>query len=358
MLRLHVTCLCSLLLLANVGVAQPVADPNAVTDPNAVVAEPTPANGRQPLVAIAIEVNGDVSFAPLDPNGAVGEFAPLEVDQELSELTVVRTGVLSSAKFQFGREEPYSAAVLDSASELTLSEINKDNTSKRVRLGLSYGQVRAGVAEGGLQSDFTIDSPIASLSKEGTWDFYMSYEQYTQRFEIGLLEFGLVKALNRATGQSRRVLPQQYVTNTLRLWLDQADRRSAVAINDMLGQSDIEIAYNRLQNDGLGVIEPGSGRVTQLQLNNPTAQGLFADTIRNSIGGPLPIGGGPVIPPNVITPPAIRRPEGFFGTGRGDDLVNVLISADSELAGRGFAQPGRYLFRRSALQNWMHKHGR
>ena len=57
--------------------------------------------------------------------------------------------------------------------------------------------VRAGVAEGGLKSDFTIDSPVATLSKRGTWNFALYYERETERFEISLLDRGLVEAIDK-----------------------------------------------------------------------------------------------------------------------------------------------------------------
>jgi len=54
-----------------------------------------------------------------------------------------------------------------------------------------------------------VDSPVATLSKRGTWDFGLFYERGTDRFEIFLLDQGLVDAFSKLTGQHRQVLPQE-----------------------------------------------------------------------------------------------------------------------------------------------------
>jgi hypothetical protein len=232
---------------------------------------------------------------------------------------------------------------------VVISEAYKTQQKKVTRVGVGYGKIRAGVAEGGLESDFTVDSPVATLSKRGTWNFGLAYTRGTDRFEIFLLDRGLVDAINKLTQQRRDLTPGQVVTQAMRLWLDEANIRRNVAIVDVLGQEDIQVAFNDLRNSGLGVLSPGSGYENLLNLSNRRAQAQFANLVRNALGN---------VPP--IVPPAVNRnlrPEGFFGTGRGDQLVEVFIDRNSDLAQRGLARPGGLTFRRSALEGWLQRNG-
>ena len=208
------------------------------------------------------------------------------------------------------------------------------------------GRLRAGVAEGGLKSDFTVDSPVATLSKRGTWNFGMSYERGTERFEIFLLDRGLVEALNEVTSQRRGLLPGEAVTQAMRRWAAEAQVRRNVAVPDLLGQGDVEVAFNRLNQDGLGVTSVGGGRAVLIDLSNSMAQEEFARLLRDRY---------PQLTPRLVRRILTRR-EGFFGTGRGDELISVVIKNNSMLAQKGFAKSGTYTFRRSALEGWLNSH--
>lgn len=301
---------------------------------------------RQPVFARVIDVQGDVQHAPAGSR----EWSACKLDDEYPEATRIRTGLRSSIKLQLGQEQPYSVLVIESVGLTELSEIHKTETTKRVRVGVGYGKVRAGVAEGGLVSDFTVDSPVATLSKRGTWNFGLSYEPDTQRFEIFLLDHGLVDALHKATGDTRRLLPGQVVTQAMRRWADEAQIRRNVAIPDILGQGDVEVAFNRIQTDGVGVLNPGGGAAMVIHLSSATNRAEFTRVLERSIET-----GGVVTPPLQLPPgtPRLSRPEGFFGTGRGDELIPVLIDPDSALVKSGAARAGTYRFRRSAVEQWL-----
>jgi hypothetical protein len=289
-------------------------------------------------VATVIELVGDVKHAD-----AGGEWTPCAMDEAYPEGTRFLTGVRSSIKLRIGEEEPYTCMMIDSVGLTELSEAALEGDTKRCRVGVGFGRIVAGVAEGGLKSDFTVDSPVATLSKRGTWGFSLFYERGTDFFEIGLTERGLVEAISTVQAQRRMVNPREAVTSAMRRWLDEASLRRNVPIPDILGQSDIDVAFNHLQNDGLGVLSPGQGRSVILDLSTPQARGTFAQLIRPQLE-------------QVALPPVIidrRRPEGFFGTGRGDQLISVLIDANSDLATRGYARPGTYRFRAQALRNWL-----
>lgn len=311
-------------------------------------AAPAPSrDGRQPIKARVIEVTGDAKVAPLDSS----DWQPVKLGDEYGEGTKIITGVRSAVKLQIGDEAPYSCLLIDSVGLTTLSEAAIiRNTTKKVRIGVGYGRVRAGVAEGGLESDFTVDSPVATLSKRGTWNFSLYYERDTDIFEISLLDRGLVMALNRATGQRRSVRPRELVTQVMRNWLDQSQIERNVPVPDILGQGDIQIAFNRISDEGLGVLAPGDGRRVMLELANPRARALFARRARQALlASGLP-------PLNFNQRPL--RPEGFFGTGRGDELIDVVIKAGDQMALKGFARPGAYHIRRSALEGWLQRNGR
>jgi len=323
------------------GQDRPATDAPAAEQPATA-----PADVGQPIMARVIELHGDVKHAPLDSQ----DYTACKLDDAYPPRTKIITGVRSSIKLQIGDEEPYTCMLIEAVGKTVLSEAYKTEDTKKVRVGVGYGRIRAGVAEGGLKSDFTVDSPVATLSKRGTWGFTLFYERDTDYFEIGLSERGLVEAINRLTQERRALKPRELVTQAMRMWLDQVQLFRNVAIPDILGQGEVQVAFNRLQQDGLGVLQPGEGRAVLLNLSNESARSDFADAARRA----RPLGPGGVVGPSA---PQLRA-EGFFGSGRGDQLLEVMIEANNPLVQQGFARPGKYTFRRSALEGWLRKHGR
>ncbi len=342
----------TLLLVVAVGlIGKPLVaqDAQPANQPQAQPPQSQPAAGR-PIMAKVIAVTGDVQHAPLGEETPV--WKPCKLGDTYPPGTMIRSGVRSSIGLQIGEEEPYTAMVLESVGLTILSEAFKTQTTKRVRVGVGYGRVRAGVAEGGLKSDFTIDSPVATLSKRGTWNFALYYERATERFEISLLDRGLVDAIDKVRGRSVTILPGELVTEVMRKWLDEVQVQRNVAFVDLLGQGEVDVAFNRLRTDGLGVLDPGSGSAPLLNLSTSAAQTEFTSVVLETIQDPI------LLPPPDGGPQPIFRPEGFFGTGRGDQLIPILIDPNSALVKRGFARPGKYHFRRSALESWLKKNQR
>ena len=332
LLKVMVTLSCLLSGVVAVGQEQPAA-----TQPTTAPAE------REPVLATVIDVHGDAQHRPLQAE----QWQPCQVGDEYPQQTVIRTGIRSSLKLQIGDEEPYTAVLIESASKTILSEAYKTRDTKRIRIGVGYGRIRAGVAEGGLKSDFTVDSPVATLSKRGTWNFGLFYERATDRFEVFLLDQGLVEAFDKVAGVRRELLPREAVTQTMRRWLDEAQIRRNVPIPDILGQGEIEIAFNRLRQDGLGVLDAAGGRAVLIDLSTSFAQQEFSRLLTTRV---------PVVPPAPrISRGPFVRPEGFFGTGRGDQLIDVVIEANNPLSQKGLARPGTYKFRRSVAEDWLRK---
>jgi hypothetical protein len=352
--------LAALLLIAATGLASAqspgIAPPDAAAAGQPAAAPPGPAasgpTDRRAVLARVIEVRGDVQYALIGSS----EWKPCQLNDEYGEQTKVRTGLRSSIKFQIGQEPPYTALVVESVGLVSLSELYKTEQTKRVRIGVGHGKIRAGVAEGGLRSEFTVDSPVATLSKRGTWNFGLAYERGTDRFEVFLLDSGLVDALHRLSGKTIELLPGEAVTEAMRAWLDEVQVRENVAVADLFGQEHMQVAFNTLDNSGLGVLGPGGGRAPLLNLSSGFAQQSFAQTLQTQLAqqGVPPTPGILRVIQN--PPPAAGpnfRPEGFFGTGRGDELLEVTLDRQNELVRRGLAKPGRFLFRRSALESWL-----
>jgi hypothetical protein len=322
--------------------AAPQATPAATPQAAPVASQPATAPAdRQPIKARVLEVKGDVKHAPLDSE----DWQPCKVDDEYPEQTVILTGIRSSLKLQVGTDDTYTAVVIEPASKTLLSEAYTTADAKHVNIGVGYGRIRAGVVEGGLKSNFTVESPVATLSKRGTWNFGLFYERGTDRFEIFLLDFGLVDAFSRVTAEQRRLRPGEWVTQAMLRWAEQSQFLRNVAIADFLGQADAFVAFNRLQQDGLRVLNPEGGQTVLINLSNAQAQNTFLDLVRNTL------------PPPILPAGTKTRPEAYFGTGRGEQLIPVIINATSPLAQKGYAQPGTYTFTRSALESWIKQSG-
>jgi len=321
----------------------PQTAPAAAPPTAAATSQPTSAPAdRQPIKARVLEVKGDVKYAPLDSE----DWQPCKVDDEYPEQTVILTGIRSSLKLQVGSDDTYTAVVIEPASKTLLSEAYTTADAKHVNIGVGYGRIRAGVVEGGLKSNFTVESPVATLSKRGTWNFGLFYERSTDRFEIFLLDYGLVDAFSRITAEQRRLPPGERVTQAMLRWAEQSQFSRNVAITDFLGQADAIVAFNRLQQDGLRVLNPEGGQTVLINLSNSQARGTFLDLVRNTLPAPL------ILPPGTKS-----RPEAYFGTGRGEQLIPVIVDSASSLAQKGFAKPGTYMFSRSALESWVKQNG-
>ncbi len=290
-------------VLAESPSSAPASDPGQVT--------------AEKLVATCIRVKGTVQYAPIAAKSTdTAAWKPVEVGQEYGEGVQIRTGVRSSALLKFGDD---TIVMVDRSTLAAISEFRRTADTKRTRIGLDYGAVRAGVAEGGLRSDFAIDSPVATLSKRGTWDFEMWVERGTGRFDVKLADRGLVEVLHKGTGQKAQIKPKQHVTEAMLNWADTARFDRLVVLADAFGltaeETDIYSRTNTgrtgLDPDGNTGVAPGpaaaaagvaAGR-SQSQSRLNTAE-TFGTLIMNRQSAVVPRG-----PVNVH--------EGDFGTGFG-----------------------------------------
>jgi len=269
---------------------------------------------RTPVLAEVIEVHGDVRAATAGSQA----WRKVRLHDRFAAGTRLLTGIRSSVKLRIGSGEPYTCVLIEQVGLTVLSEAWRSRQLKRVRLGVGFGRIRAGVAEGGLESDLTIDCPVATLSKRGTWGIELYYERATDYFEVGLSDRGLLEVIDRMRAQRRFVEPHEIVNVAMRRWLDQAPMRFNVAVPDVLGQGRMQLAFHRSRVEGLGVLNPGAGRLNVLTLNRPVAPRTPLQILRR---GQLPSAAAARFVP--------LRAEGFFGTGRGDELLGAILSLPS-----------------------------
>jgi len=232
------------------------AAPAAATQPAAAA---LPA-GATPIEAEVIEVAGRAYWAPMGT--AVTDqqaWQRVKLHDRYAAGIVIRTGLGSKVVLQFGKEEPYTVVMIERLTLVSIASLYKTNTQKVSRVVISYGAVRGGVSEGGLQSSFVIDSTVATLTKRGTWDFRMFVERGTGRFEISLADRGLVEAINKMTRQRQRIRSGQYVTEAMRRWVEQTSFDRLIALQDLSGMTGAEKLFKAFHDSGLAALDAGAG---------------------------------------------------------------------------------------------------
>ncbi|MBN1342726.1 MAG: FecR domain-containing protein [Phycisphaerae bacterium] len=286
----------------------------------------------QRLTATCLKVKGSVQWAPIGTESTDTQaWKSVKVDDTFQEGVQIRTGLRSAVIFKFGDD---TVVMIDRMTLAGIEEYHRTANTKRTRIGLDYGEVRAGVAEGtGLRSDFKIDSPVATLSKRGTWNFSLRVERTTGRFSARLADRGLVEVLNKRTGRSQQIGPNQWLNQAMLAWAETAKFERQIPVVDAFGQTSEELLALFTTNTGrTGLQPPGTftssstGRSTGA--TSPTIQASNVNrTAYNLISVPT-IGGGPV-----------RSNDGDFGTGA------ELKSAQRSVLTRNMGRMIKKLFR-------------
>jgi hypothetical protein len=265
-----------------------------------------PAEQTQGLSAKVIELEGNAfqapnTAAPLEKDAWV----PIKVGDELPAGTQIRTSLRTRVVLQFGDD---TLVLIDRLTNASIDEFYKTADTKTTRLTLGYGKVRGGVAEGALRSDLTIDSPVATLSKRGTWDFGLEVRRGGY-FRTSLMDRGLVETLVKLTGQRRLISPGQYVNSFTigRTWVMQLARDRTVSLYNFQSMTGAEVQFASLNNTGLGVIDPAGGTQTAsiagrgkgIAPTGAPGEGAAASAVNQ------------LLQSNVL----LNRPEGAFGFG-------------------------------------------
>ena len=260
----------------------------------------------EPLTAQVASVAGSVFWAPAGTSPTeTNAWKPANVGDEYAAGTQIKTSLRSSVVLTFGDDTVVKVERMTLAS---IDQFHKSATTKTTRLGLGYGAVRAGVAEGELRSDFTIDSPVATLSKRGTDGIYFYQEPRSGRYYISLARAGELELLKQISQQRRGLRKGESATNQMLGFIARArlDRNFNFFGAHLAGA---EVQFQLRNGSGLAVLDPGAGQQTFSKLGRVA---------------PVPPGGFPV---GAAAAAALLLPvdrlttdEGFFGT-RLDNIV-------------------------------------
>ncbi len=276
---------------------------NALAEaPVASTAPTTQAGPVEQLTATCIKAKGRVQWAPVGSGSTEAQvWKPVKVNEEYGAGIQIRTGVRSSAILKFGDD---TVVMIGRSTLAAISEYHKTAGKKRTRIGLDYGSVRAGVAETELRSDFQIDSPVATLTKRGTWNFGLWVERGTGRYEATLADRGLVEILNKLTGRRQQIDPKQFVTQAMLSWAETAKFTRGVVIADHFGQTAEELLTYLRSSTGRTGLDPAG-----------------VNTGQGAPGG----GGGPGAPAGGVAP-LTRTQRSSAGSLPGLSLVGVTSS--------------------------------
>lgn len=307
-------------------------------------AQTTPA-GTQPaasdgsLVYEVFDMQGNVRVGPAgaDPKLAAG-WQSLKKGDSLRSGQAVHVPFRGKLKLVARPADPPTVLLFDSGSLVQISELSLKDGVAKSRLELGYGQIKAGVAEGGTRSDMEIQSPAATLSKRGT-DIFSIKVRPDGRFSMHLTDQGrgLVQAIQMQSTQfgalhamrSRMITPGQWITHQMARAIDNVQFDRNVNINDVYGMKGMDQLFTMLNDRGFGFLLPaGGGSPLNFQGSQstedaktvpgseqqiqPFPQSLFQG-IRTITDGNFGIGQGDV--PSVIGARAINRQRGQFHPG-------------------------------------------
>ena len=241
------------------------------------------------LKARVVSVAGAASWAPAAASPTDKRaWKAVQVGDEYDAGTQIKTSLRSAVVLTFGDD---TVVKIERMTLASIDQFHKSATTKTTRLGLGYGAVRAGVAEGALRSDFAVDSPVATLSKRGTDGIYFYQEPRTGRFVISLARAGELEILHRIRQQLRLLRRGENVTQRLLDFIlrSQIDRNFHFFTG---GLTDTELRFEMMNTTGLSILNPGKPFLRQAIETGSAARRQRADS-----------------------PPSQRQPaEAFFGT--------------------------------------------
>jgi hypothetical protein len=259
--------------------------------------------------AVVVKVVGHVRAAAVPAEGQPITWRDVKLGDRLPPATQLQTGLRSSVLLQFGDN---IIVKIDRATSASIGEYYRSAATQTVRVDLGHGEVRAGVAQGAVETDMTIATPVATLTRRGTWNFGVEYDPSTRNFRMFVDEHGLAEVLNQLTNQRREISSNEYITQAMIMWVETARFDRHVSIQDMLGMKGPEQRFQALFESGTSVIGAGAGYDIWNEAGlNRTA--LYSDIIaaqRQAAQGFRVPRLAPPVGPNVID-----RPEGNFGTG-------------------------------------------
>jgi len=227
--------------------------------------------------------------------------------------------------------EPPTIVMLEPGTLASIDELFKKEATPTTRLGLAYGAIRAGVAEGTVRGDLEIRSPNATLSKRGTWGFRMWVERGTGRWQMSLADRGLVEAIQNQSNQRRLIFPGQSVNQRMSYWIQSARFNVPVSVPDVFGVKGGDASFLNNNTTGFNILVTNggnqnsiypfgqSGNLKSLQLNASNLFGQQQSALTSTSG--LLLGqaiSNRLNQNNNVT----NRPDGNFGVGFGRVPLN------------------------------------
>ncbi|MCG8406553.1 MAG: hypothetical protein MI923_15265 [Phycisphaerales bacterium] len=285
----------TLLFLDQSAVGQDaVANPSPSTRPASQPAE----SASMQYEVINVQRGVYVSTIGVDPKLKAG-WRPVKVGDLLIAGEQIRTGMRARVKLVARPATPPTVLMLESGTLMSIDELAKIGGTHKSRIGLRYGAVRAGVAEGQVRSDMEITCPVATLSKKGTDIFRIEYN-LNGRFNMSLSERGrgLLQAIQlemNAKGdllrtRSRFMTPGQFVTQRMLQAIDNVQFDREINVNDIFGLGDQEQVIALLNDRGLGFLFPQGTNLSNFTDTSTTAnQTGIIDDGGDGTGGILTI---------------------------------------------------------------------
>jgi hypothetical protein len=141
------------------SVSSVLAAPPAATKPAEMPPKPQPAR----LKVTVASVSGPAQ--KLLAGEGQKKWQALKAGEQLSELTILRTGLGAKVVLQF---EDRGEVTVQNATKVGIAELRKEGDLAKARLGLKYGALRARVDATRGRNDFRIATPVATLSVRGS----------------------------------------------------------------------------------------------------------------------------------------------------------------------------------------------
>jgi hypothetical protein len=202
----------------------------------------------------------------------------------LDKHTVIRTGLRSRVVLKF---QDRAEVIIEDATKIGISEFLQAGPQVQAKIGLKYGSIHVDVPKDNGPTDFSVSTPVATLSIRGT---------------AGAIDFssdtGLHLSSERGVWRAvsgrhhRDVGAGQSTTGTLTPHLELVQTNRSTSLGDFFGGTD-SAERNFLQNNGntgRGVIIITGSSSTNTQ-TTPTGNSTSPPKIEVP-GGDIDIGGG------------------------------------------------------------------
>ncbi len=197
-------------------------------------------------VVEVVSVSGVVEKSVLGSDGK-DKWEAVKAGEKLNELTIIRTGFASKVVLKFADR---GQVVVNNATKAGIREFRKKGNEVRTNIGLKYGTMHATVDRSAGPNDFSISTPVATLSVRGseapvgyTGDMGMGMRNVNGNWNI------------RSDNKQQNVSPGETGNNLLTHFLELARQKRGIGIIGKKGNLSKKEARNLRNNrSGLGLL--------------------------------------------------------------------------------------------------------